>query len=112
MSKVDIALEYIKEQGRVSYENICINIFKGDESSLRETIAYLKETELIKTRETDQQTLPTCFAVITDKGMAKVLLDKDARSEKRGDMRRDIIGGTIIAVISAVITLLVERLLF
>lgn len=108
MSKVDIALEYIKEQGRVSYENICINIFKGDESALRETIAYLKETELIKTRETDQQTLPTCFAMITDKGMAKVLLDKDARTEKRWNLRRDI----IVAVIGGVLVLVIEHFLF
>lgn len=107
MNDIDKTLKYLKDNGRTSYKAICETVFNGKETKFHEIRSYLVAEGLITVRETDQRTLPSCFASITEKGAAKTTAKKVAAAEGRQKIYAHILNTTITAIITAVLTILI-----
>lgn len=109
MTYIDKTLKYLKENGRSSYSAICDSVFKGNERKFHEIRSYLVAEGLITVRDTDQRTLPTCYATITDRGAAKPTVEKVKTADARKRLIGHVLNTAITAFVTVVVTVLVTR---
>lgn len=103
MKTSDKILRHLSANGRTSHKTLCDELFSGDETKFRESLAYLESKGFVKSRLSDQRTLHTCFSTITDAGLAQPLVEKDEKSASRRQFIREVTIALISAVAGAVV---------
>ncbi|KLU55479.1 hypothetical protein EL84_25900 [Paenibacillus sp. VT-400] len=107
MRKAKRVLDYIRQNGRVSYKEIRDKVLGGNEDELRVILAYLHTKGMITVKHTDQRTLHTSYASITAKGHAEPLFV----IEKRLNTLSKFVTHAVTVAITAIVTFVITKLL-